>query len=78
MVSIEWLSVLATFLIGDEMLYDYVGHVVSEGIPVLVQTVYCAEDQLVEGYSSILTAHRLAITSTLLYFRILGYSQAIA
>ena len=48
-----------TFLVCDEMLYDDVGHVVSVGVPVFVQPVYRAEDELVVGYRTVLTANSL-------------------
>ena len=48
-----------TFLVCDEVLYDDVGHVVSVGVPVFVQPVYCAEDELVVGYRTVLTANSL-------------------
>ena len=41
------------------MLYDDVSHVVSEGVAILVETVYRTEDELVTRYRPVLTSHSL-------------------
>eukprot|EP00916_Digyalum_oweni_P017943 GHVL01029802.1.p1 GENE.GHVL01029802.1~~GHVL01029802.1.p1 ORF type:complete len:141 (+),score=12.37 GHVL01029802.1:206-628(+) len=56
-----------TFLVGDEVLDDDVGHVVPVGVAVFVQAVHRAEHQLVVRQGSILTPHHLETTSTPLY-----------
>lgn len=48
-----------TFLVRDQMLDNDVGHVVSVGVPVLVQTVDSTEDQLIVRDRPVLTSHRL-------------------
>lgn len=41
------------------MLHDDICHAVSVGIPILVESVDCAEDELVEGNGAILAADHL-------------------
>lgn len=45
-----------TFLLGDEVLHDDVGHTVPVGVAVLVQAMNRAEDELEEGDGAVLTA----------------------
>lgn len=52
-----------TFLLGDQVLHDDVGHAIPVGVAVLVEPVDCAENQLVEGDGAILAAHHLQRTS---------------
>lgn len=52
-------SYRSTFLLGDEVLDDDISHAVSVGVAVLIQPVHCAENQLEERYSAILTTHNL-------------------
>lgn len=48
-----------TFLVRDQMLDNDVSHVVSVGVPVLVQTMDSTEDQLIVRDRPVLTPHRL-------------------
>lgn len=48
-----------TFLLCDEVLHDDVCHAVPVGIPIFVEPMDCAEDELVEGDGAILAADHL-------------------
>ena len=49
----------ANFLVSQEVLDDDVGHVLTEGVAITIEAMDCAEDELIVGYGSILTTHRL-------------------
>lgn len=53
--------IASTFLLSDEVLDNDISHAISVGVAVLIETVHCAENQLEEGYSAILTTHHLKI-----------------
>ena len=53
------LALDAHFLIGNEMLYDHISHVLTVGIAILVQAMYCAEDELIVCYGAVLTTYCL-------------------
>ena len=46
-------------MVGDEVLYDDVSHVVSVGVAVFVQAVHYAKDEMVVGNGTVLTTHGL-------------------
>lgn len=48
-----------TFLVCYEMLYYDICHIISEGISVFKETMNSAENELVIGYSPILTSYCL-------------------
>ena len=54
---------LLTFLLGDQVLHNDIGHAIPVGVAVLVEPMDCAENQLVEGNGAILAAHHLRRTS---------------
>lgn len=60
-VQCRTVSCRSTFLLGDEVLDYDISHAVSVGVAVLIEPVHCAEYQLEEGYSAILTTHHLQI-----------------
>jgi hypothetical protein len=47
----------AHFLLCDEVLYDYIRHLVPVYITVPVQPVHCGEHELQHGYAAIFAAH---------------------
>lgn len=48
-----------TFLVSDQVLHDDVSHAIPVRIPVLIEPMDSAENQLVEGNGAILAAHHL-------------------
>lgn len=56
---VSYLTRCFTFLVRDQMLDNDVGHVVSVGVPILVQTVDSTEYQLIVRDRPVLASHRL-------------------
>lgn len=56
---VSYMTSCFTFLVRDQMLDNDVSHVVSVGVPVLVQTVNSTKDQLIVRDRPVLTPHRL-------------------
>lgn len=56
---VSYMTSCFTFLVRDQMLDNDVSHVVSVGVPILVQTMDSTEDQLIVRDRPVLTPHRL-------------------
>lgn len=48
-----------TFLLSDEVLDNNIGHAVSVSIAIFIKAMNSAENQLIEGYCSILASYCL-------------------
>lgn len=59
LVSISKGKLSLTFLLCDQVLHNDICHAVPVGIPILVESVNCAKDKLVEGNGAILAAYYL-------------------